>query len=107
MAKEQGLSLNPGKISGACGKLMCCLKYEHNVYDELLKITPKVGAIVNTKSGRGKVVETNILAGTLKVLCEGNDVPVQMSRDEVRLIKDAHIKVGKDEIKALKDLEKD
>ena len=46
MAKEQGLSLNPTKISGCCGRLMCCLKYEQNVYEELLRITPKVGAIV-------------------------------------------------------------
>ena len=46
MAKEQGLSLNPTKISGCCGRLMCCLKYEQNVYEELLRITPKVGAVV-------------------------------------------------------------
>lgn len=51
MAKEQGLSLNPTKISGTCGRLMCCLKNEHNVYEELLKITPKVGALVVTPEG--------------------------------------------------------
>ncbi|MBQ8769215.1 MAG: stage 0 sporulation family protein, partial [Oscillospiraceae bacterium] len=48
MAKEQGLSLNPVKISGTCGRLMCCLKYEQNVYEELIRITPRVGAVVTT-----------------------------------------------------------
>ncbi|MGX8692061.1 MAG: PSP1 domain-containing protein, partial [Eubacteriales bacterium] len=57
MAKEQGLSLNPTKISGTCGRLMCCLKYEQESYEHLLKITPKVGAVVDTKEGRGTVVD--------------------------------------------------
>lgn len=67
MAKEQGLSLSPVKISGICGRLMCCLKYEQEAYTDLLKHTPKVGAIVNTPEGRGLVVENNLIAGTLKV----------------------------------------
>lgn len=53
MAKEQGLSLNPVKISGTCGRLMCCLKYEQDNYEYLLKITPKQGALVDTPEGRG------------------------------------------------------
>ena len=53
MAKEQGLSLNPTKISGTCGRLMCCLKYEQDSYEDLLKHTPKVGAIVKTADGTG------------------------------------------------------
>ena len=53
MAKEQGLSLNPVKISGACGRLMCCLKYEQEAYQDLLKNTPKVGALVSTPDGKG------------------------------------------------------
>ena len=53
MAKEQGLSLNPTKISGSCGRLMCCLKYEQDTYEELLRSTPKVGAIVTSKEGKG------------------------------------------------------
>ena len=58
MAKEQGLSLNPAKISGCCGRLMCCLKHEQNVYEELLKITPKLNAMVVLPDGKvGKVVE--------------------------------------------------
>ena len=66
MAKEQNLSLNPTKISGLCGRLMCCLKYEQDAYEDLLRITPKVGAIVQTGEGRGKVTEVNLLTGELK-----------------------------------------
>ena len=105
MAKEQGLSLNPGKISGACGRLMCCLKYEQNVYDELLKITPKVGAIVQTESGKGKVIEVNILSGNLRIMPDGSDVPVTVNKNDVKLLKDGYIKVDKSEINALKGLE--
>lgn len=107
MAKEQGLSLNPTKISGACGRLMCCLRYEQNVYDELLKVTPKVGALVRTKGGKGKVIEANVLQGILKIQLDGNDVPVTLSKDEVQLLKDSKIKVDKEEMNALKELEKD
>ena len=67
MAKEQGLSLNSLKISGNCGRLMCCLKYEQEAYADLLKSLPKVGAIVNTPNGEGKVVEANPLTRVLKV----------------------------------------
>ena len=58
MAKEQGLSLNPAKISGTCGRLMCCLKYEQETYEHLLKYTPKVNAIVQTPDGRGLSLKT-------------------------------------------------
>ena len=67
MAKEQGLSLNPVKISGTCGRLMCCLKYEQAAYSDLLRTTPKNGAVVNTPEGRGVVVDVNLLTGMLKV----------------------------------------
>ncbi|MDR7857611.1 stage 0 sporulation family protein [Tissierella sp.] len=67
MAKEQSLSLNPTKISGLCGRLMCCLKYEHSVYEELLKGMPQVGAIVLTPEGKGIVVETYTLLEKVKV----------------------------------------
>jgi len=74
MAKEQGLSLNPTKISGTCGRLMCCLKYEQNAYEDLLRTTPRVGATVNTPDGVGTVVEiVNILTGNLKVKFESGD----------------------------------
>jgi cell fate regulator YaaT (PSP1 superfamily) len=106
MAKEQGLSLNPSKISGCCGRLMCCLKNEQNVYEALLKITPKNGALVALPDGtKGKVVETNPLTGALKVLTEQSDVPVKTNRDEVTVLRDSRIKVNQDELKALRELE--
>lgn len=71
MAKDQGLSLNPTKISGVCGRLMCCLKYEEEVYESHRKELPRVGASVSTKDGRGKVVEQMILEKKLKIKLEG------------------------------------
>lgn len=107
MAKEQSLSLNPTKISGTCGRLMCCLKYEQDCYEELLKITPKVDAYVETAEGRGVVVESNILTGAIKVrLDKKQDAPpITVKREEVKVIKDAKIRVNRDEIAALKGLE--
>ena len=67
MAKEQGLSLNPAKISGSCVRLMCCLAYEQPAYEYLNRITPGVGSIVKTPEGVGAVVETNVISGTLRV----------------------------------------
>lgn len=67
MAKEQGLSLNPSKISGSCGRLMCCLAYEQKSYEYLNSITPQAGSIVRTPDGEGTVIEVNVVAGTLKV----------------------------------------
>ncbi len=106
MAKEQGLSLNPTKISGACGRLMCCLKYEQDGYEELLKITPKVGALVNTPSGRGTVTDTNLISGKITVKLDGAEGTTVFDRDKLTVIKDAVIKVSREELKALKDLEK-
>lgn len=106
MAKEQGLSLNPTKISGTCGRLMCCLKNEHNVYEELLKITPKVGAIVVTPDGdKGRVEDVNLITGKLRVKTDKSEVPVTVTRDEVKLLKDAEIRMTKEELRALKNLE--
>lgn len=107
MAKEQSLSLNPSKISGTCGRLMCCLKYEQDCYEELLKITPKAGALVETAEGRGVVEDANILTGVLKVkLDKSPDTPpISVKRDDVKVIKDAKIRVNRDEIAALKGLE--
>ena len=67
MAKEQGLSLNPVKISGTCGRLMCCLKYEQEAYADLLRRTPAVNSIVMTPAGKGVVVDQNIITGNLQV----------------------------------------
>lgn len=105
MAKEQGLSLNPSKISGTCGRLMCCLKNEQECYEELLKITPTVGAYVETPDGKGYVEDVNLLTGKLRVKNDGNDVAVYYQREQLKIIKDAVIRLNKDEIKALKELE--
>lgn len=106
MAKEQGLSLNPIKISGTCGRLMCCLRNEQPAYEELLKITPKIGAVVMTPDGeKGKVVDANLITGKLRIKTEKSEVPVTHGREEVTLVKDAEIKLNKDEMRALKNLE--
>lgn len=105
MAKEQGLSLNPTKISGTCGRLMCCLKYEQDSYEDLLKHTPKVGAIVKTADGRGVVEEVNLLTGKLRVKMDKNDNVVVIKKDDIEVIKDSVIRLDRDEIKALKGLE--
>jgi len=68
MAKEQNLSLNPTKISGTCGRLMCCLKYEQDAYTYLLNGTPRVGSLVMTPDGEGTVTEVQLLRQQLKVL---------------------------------------
>ena len=73
MAKNQGLSLNPSKISGLCGRLMCCLSYENDYYSEVCKQVPKVGAEIDTPDGRGMVVNVNMLKMTVKVKIEQND----------------------------------
>ncbi len=90
MAKEQGLSLNPAKISGACGRLMCCLKYEQAAYEELLRITPRVGAAVETPEGRGVVTDASLMTGNLKVALDrfqNNGTVSVFHRDDVRAVK--------------------
>ena len=67
MAKEQNISLNPSKISGNCGRLMCCLKYEQEVYEEKLKGLPRIGAIVKTKDGTGEVCSVETLKEVVRV----------------------------------------
>ena len=107
MAKEQGLSLNPTKISGTCGRLMCCLKYEQDTYEHLLRVTPKVGAIVDTPDGKGRVIENNLITGMLKVSLDRRPdaAPLIINRHSVKLLKDAHIRVEKEELEALKGIE--
>ena len=107
MAKEQGLSLNPGKISGSCGRLMCCLKYEQGAYEHLYRVTPKIGALVSTKEGNGTVVENNILTGMLKIALSRRPeaAPVSYHRHDVKLIKDGKSDIDKKEMDALKGIE--
>ena len=70
MAKEQKLPLNPDKISGMCGRFMCCLSYEYKVYKELKKTLPRKGQIISTPSGRGKVLSVNILSREVELETE-------------------------------------
>ena len=109
MAKEQGLSLNPTKISGCCGRLMCCLSYEQNVYEHLNKLTPSTGSYVKTADGNGIVVEVSLLASKLKVSLDKNrdGAPKEYLVKDVSLIR-AGGKQNRDkkidkELKALED----
>lgn len=87
MAKEQGLSLNPTKISGSCGRLMCCLKYEQDAYEYLLKKTPGIGATVKTEAGVGVVTDVNVITGNLTVkINESEGLPHKTHRDKVTIL---------------------
>ena len=114
MAKEQNISLNPSKISGNCGRLMCCLKYEQEVYEEKLKILPKIGAIVKTQEGTGEVCAVETLKEVVRVKYqdgedvyfkkhEAKDVVVikDVERDDDRLVADNDA-----DLEELKNLEK-
>lgn len=105
MAKEQSLSLNPAKLSGTCGRLMCCLKFESEAYEELLKTTPKIGAYVKTPEGKGVVTDVNLLTGTLKVRPDKSDNVLTLNKKDVEIIKDSVIRIDKNEMRALKQLE--
>ena len=109
MAKEQGLSLNSAKISGSCGKLMCCLRYEDKVYEEEIARTPKVGSIVETDDGRGIVTESHALKGIVKVTLDASpDSPAKpFNRDAVKVVgfNKAAVKEDAEEMKELKALE--
>ena len=88
MAKTQSMSLNPAKISGSCGRLMCCLRYEQSAYEELVKNVPKNGAFVETPDGYGNVTQVNILRQTVKVKLDGpgDDSLRSYNTDEVAAI---------------------
>ena len=78
MAKKQNISLNPNKISGMCGRLMCCLTYEHEYYEKIKKRLPKIGKRVMTKEGEGKIIRQNVLKETLTVVLDsGNEIEVE------------------------------
>lgn len=89
MAKEQNFSLNSAKVSGACGRLMCCLRYEHETYEEALKKTPPIGSIVHTQDGEGVVTEIKPLVGEVRVKLTGNDkdAPKFYKCSEIKVIK--------------------
>lgn len=108
MAKEQNLSLNPTKISGTCSRLMCCLKYEQEAYEDLLKTTPSKGSLVKTPLGKGTVTDVNLLRGKLMVEIKNDKNESAFSTFDVRdvqIIKNAEIKVNAEEMKMFKNLE--
>ena len=111
MAKEQSLSLNPTKISGTCGRLMCCLKYEQEAYEDLLKNTPGVGAIVDTPVGRGSVVSVSVLKGLVQVRLD-SDADGALSSfnvSDIVIIKNTVHETNDDDVDLaeLRELEKD
>ncbi|KAF1301294.1 MULTISPECIES: PSP1 domain-containing protein [Enterococcus] len=87
MAKDQGLSLNPTKISGLCGRLMCCLKYENESYEAAKKEMPDYGKEIVTPDGKGKVVGLNLLNRVVKVRLIGRETPVEYDYEELELVK--------------------
>ncbi len=91
MAKEQNLSLNPKKISGCCGKLMCCLQYEQDSYEFLNKICPKVGECVMSPDGEGVVCSGNPLTGKYRVKLNEEDVERVFNKDSLKIIKKINV----------------
>ena len=108
MAKEQGLSLNPVKISGTCGRLMCCLNYEQEVYEELNRSLPRVGALIKTPDGNATVAEVNTLKQTVRAALTQKDGTVvynTYNADSVRVLKGGKNIVSKEEQELLRELE--
>ena len=112
MAKEQNLSLNASKITGSCGRLMCCLKYEENVYEDKMEKLPHLGAIVMTDEGEGIVETVEVLREIVKVKFkdeEGSNYYKKFNANEIKVIKDSKKAIKNDEDidpEELKELEK-
>lgn len=101
MAKDQGLSLNPSKISGSCGRLMCCLKYENEAYQDLLRTTPPVDSLVETPNGQGVVTEISLLRGFCKVRLEdSNEAPRLYRKDELTVLRPGRIRARRSKNKS-------
>lgn len=101
MAKEQNFSLNSAKVSGACGRLMCCLRYEHEVYEEAIRVTPPNGSIVLTSDGEGVVIETKPLASEIRVKLSDKE------KETVKLYKVSDVKILKTPKKSKNQYEDD
>ncbi len=97
MAKEQNLSLNSVKISGTCGRLMCCLRYENETYEKESKKTPRADTAVITPDGRGVVTENNVLKGTCKVRLDNKPdlAPTEYHRDDLKVLGRINKQTGK------------
>ena len=114
MAKEQSASLNPSKISGNCGRLMCCLKYEQEAYEEKLKKLPKVGSTVRTEDGEGIITGLEVLKENVKVQFKKDDVTTykMYNAKDIKVIKsavgnqDSYDQEELENLKELKRLEK-
>lgn len=116
MAKEQNISLNPSKISGNCGRLMCCLKYEQEVYEEKLKKLPNIGAIVKTPDGKGEVEGLETLKEIVKVKIKDGEIfkikkydakDITVLKDVAKEQSDKEEKEYQKELKELEKLEKE
>ena len=95
MAKTQNLSLNPGKISGTCGRLMCCLKYEQEAYEDLLQNAPRPESFVDTPGGRGTVCDINLLKQTVRVRMEEEpDTITEYRNDELAVLRSGKPRKG-------------
>ena len=110
MAKEQNISLNPSKISGNCGRLMCCLKYENEVYEEKLKRLPHIGAIVKTQDGEGEVDSIETLKEIVRVKVKDNEGDEyfykKYNAKDIKVIKDAvNEKLNQEELEHKKELD--
>ncbi len=110
MAKDQNLALNPSKISGNCGRLMCCLKYEDEVYQEKISKLPHVGAMVKTPDGTGEVDNVEILAEIIRVKFKNGDVYKYKKYNvkDIKIIKDVEKQeeqISKEEMEELKKME--
>ena len=93
MAKTQNLSLNPTKISGTCGRLMCCLKYEQEAYEDLLRSAPKADSFVDTPDGRGTIIEVDLLRQRVKVRLEKEpDTIVNYPNNEIAVLRSGKAK---------------
>jgi len=109
MAKEQNLSLSSAKISGACGRLMCCLRFEHEVYEKEYASFPKADTLVSTPAGRGVIIESSFLSGKIKVRLEGDaNSPARVyTKDEIKILGQPRRREQKapvdDELKKLED----
>lgn len=108
MAKEQNISLNPSKISGNCGRLMCCLKYEQDAYEEKLARLPKIGAIVKTEDGQGEVCSIETLKERVKVKFKDGDEVFykRYNLPEITIIKNVEKKQETEDSEDIKELEK-
>ncbi len=114
MAKDQNLSLNPGKISGICGRLLCCLKFEHETYKEVLREMPPVGAYVKTPDGKGNVEKISVMNEKVTVRLDGQEAVFKTyGPNDVKVVKYTASKqhdkeeLSEDELKELKRLEEE